>query len=1393
MEPNAEILRLRAALRDLVAISTIPVAWLGREPPDIAAGVADVLIGSLCLDFAFVRLCDPTGGAAVEVTRGDAWKAFPEWLQGHLALATRLPRKEIIPDVGDGAEPCRGVVVPIGVNAEGGLVAAACDRADFPTEIDQLLLSVAANHAAAAFQNARVGQDLRRARSELETKVAERTAELRRATAESQTILDASPVGIALFGRDQAIQRCNPAFERILGWRADEIAGRPVSVLKTSRCQSGPPLAERLNGGEALANVETRLVRKDGSEFEAAVSCAPLQDESGRPAGFVGTIQDISDYKRTYEALRRSEAYLAEAQRLTRTGSWARSIATGEVTHSSEENYRLFGFDPKGDLPSAEDFRQRIHPEDRARSKEIYDRAIRERTGVDQTFRTLLPDGTVRYIQRVGHPVFSACGDLVEMVGTSMDVTERKQRDDERERLLTSERAALAEAVAAQQRFRDLVNSVEGIVWEADAPGFQFSFVSKQAERILGYPVECWLSEPTFWSDHVHPDDRQWAMRFCEKAVAERRDHDFEYRMIAADGRVIWVRDLVTVVMQGDRATRLRGVMVDITERKRAEEERHAHLRFFESMDRINRAIQGTNDLEQMMSDVLDEVLSIFDCDRAWLVHPCDPEAASWRVPMEHTRPEFPGAFALGREMPVDADIAEQFRAMKASSAPVQFGPGSEHPLPAGVAKRFSIQSQVSMAVYPKADKPYVFGLHQCSRPRVWTPQEERLFQEIGRRLADALTSLLMLRNLRESEARLEEAQRIAHVGYWERFLETDRLTWSDETYRIFGLAPQESTIDFAGLQQLIHPEDRQIMVRAAAETLRGGPRYDVEYRVVRPDGEERIVHSQGVVRRNESGLPPRMFGIIQDITERKRAEEEVRESERRYRYIFQCTGVSIWEQDFSQVKDAIDDLKAGGVRDFREYFAAHPEFVDRAVAMVKVVDVNDATLELFAAESKDELLVSLCKVFLPETVEVFVGELVAIAEGRTSFEAETILQTLKGERLTALFKITLPPPPGRFDSVLVTVMDITERKRAEYLTGQVFESLPDRVSIVGRDYRYRRVNPVFERTFRMPAERVVGMHIADVLGREAFEKVKPNLERCFAGEDVSYAEWFSGTVDRQYVALSYSPLRPDSDRVEAALVIARDLTDHMLASEALRQAHADLAHFSRVTTMGELTASLAHEINQPIAAAITDASACLRWLTRPQPDVEEAREAASRMVKDARRAADIISRIRLLFKKGAPPRESVDVNEVIEEMILLLRSEATRHRVPIRAELARGLPTVKADRVQLQQVFMNLMLNGIDAMKGIGAAGELTIKSERAASGQLLISVSDTGVGLPPQKADQIFNAFFTTKASGTGMGLPISRSIIESHGGRLWAAANSGPGATFQFTLPSEVEAHR
>jgi PAS domain S-box-containing protein len=260
-------------------------------------------------------------------------------------------------------------------------------------------------------------------------------------------------------------------------------------------------------------------------------------------------------------------------------------------------------------------------------------------------------------------------------------------------------------------------------------------------------------------------------------------------------------------------------------------------------------------------------------------------------------------------------------------------------------------------------------------------------------------------------------------------------------------------------------------------------------------------------------------------------------------------------------------------------------------------------------------------------------------------------------------------------------------------------------------------------------------------------------------------------------------PLRDKRGKVVKWYGAATDIQDRKRAE----QLQADLAHTNRVSMLGELAASISHELKQPISAAVMDAQASLRWLSRDQPDLEQVRRATAAIMKDGMRAADIIDRLRSLYKKTPPQRESVDVDEIIGEMVLLMRSEANEYAVSIRTDLAADLPKITADRVQLQQVLMNLMLNGIEAMKETG--GVLTVKMGRYEGGQVLISVSDTGAGLPAGRADEIFNAFFTTKPQGTGMGLAISRSIVESHGGRLWATSHDRPGATFHFSLPTAV----
>jgi C4-dicarboxylate-specific signal transduction histidine kinase len=257
---------------------------------------------------------------------------------------------------------------------------------------------------------------------------------------------------------------------------------------------------------------------------------------------------------------------------------------------------------------------------------------------------------------------------------------------------------------------------------------------------------------------------------------------------------------------------------------------------------------------------------------------------------------------------------------------------------------------------------------------------------------------------------------------------------------------------------------------------------------------------------------------------------------------------------------------------------------------------------------------------------------------------------------------------------------------------------------------------------------------------------------------------------------------------VEAAIVITRDLTEHVLASEALREVQTELAHVTRVTTMGEITASIAHEVNQPLAAVTTNGNACLRWLAREPPNLEEARECLKRIIRDGNRASEVIARIRTFLRKAEPQKARLAINDVVAEVIALAQGELRRNGVSLRTDLAAALPPVLADRIQLQQVLLNLLLNGMEAMRTVtDRPRELIVRSEQEDADAIRVAVQDAGTGIGPQDLEWIFTAFFTTKPAGLGMGLPISRSVIEAHGGRLWATPNAGAGVTVQFTLPT------
>jgi len=634
-------------------------------------------------------------------------------------------------------------------------------------------------------------------------------------------------------------------------------------------------------------------------------------------------------------------------------------------------------------------------------------------------------------------------------------------------------------------------------------------------------------------------------------------------------------------------------------------------------------------------------------------------------------------------------------------------------------------------------------------------------------------------RDLQESKARLEEAQRVAHVGHWEWDLETDVVVWSDETYRIFGLIPQERPMDLATVRAMVHPEDREPLYQGVDEDLLAGVRPDAEFRIVRPNGEVRTVHSvtpkrwssmPGDAKRDASGRPYKLFGTVQDITDRKRVEEALKQS-----------------QFYLSEGQRLAHMGSWAFNDSGHYWSDE-------LYNIYGLDPQDGapTVEQYLA------------LIHPQDRPAMAQTIKRMQEEHSGFDQIERIVRPDGQ-LRYVRAVAVPVvEQDVFKGFIGTTMDVTEQEMLtqELRREQAYLAEAQSLTHIGSwatNFHTRQMFHLSDETFRLhgfdPKDSPIPLErFFDTIHPEDRPAVTATLEHAIhARTDYDIREFRVCLSDGSIRFLRTIGHHDPSAEMGYYIGITMDITERKRAEEErekLRQLEADLAHVNRVNMMGELAAALAHEIRQPIAASITSANACLRWLARDPPDLERARAAASRIEQDGNRAADVISRLRSFYKKGTPPkRETVDIQEIIREMTALFKTEALRHSVRIHSELHEERPHVLADGVQLQQVFMNLMLNAIEAMKDSG--GELTITSRPNPEGQLVVSISDTGVGLPADSAERIFDAFHTTKPQGTGMGLAITRSIVEAHGGHVWATANQGAGATFHFTLPAKAEA--
>jgi PAS domain S-box-containing protein len=648
-----------------------------------------------------------------------------------------------------------------------------------------------------------------------------------------------------------------------------------------------------------------------------------------------------------------------------------------------------------------------------------------------------------------------------------------------------------------------------------------------------------------------------------------------------------------------------------------------------------------------------------------------------------------------------------------------------------------------------------------------------RQFQQGAHRFRLSLTRDITERRraeeeVRQSKFRLEEAQRIAHVGWWERDFSTGRVSLSEEVCRIFGLQPVDLPEWHGRWLELIHPEDRPRAGNAAAAALSpGGPRYDLEYRVVRPDGGERIVHSQGDVTWDASGKPLRQFGVLQDITELRKVEEELRASEERFRTLVQFSFDVYWESDAQhrftrqEFAEGLSDAPAAGSEIGKTRWEV-PHLEPDAEAWRKHREAMDAHLPFRDFEL-----------------------------ARPAPDG--------GKRYVSVSGLPVFDKSGRFVGYRGVGRHITERKKAEEALrrSEAYLAEAQRLSHTGtvafnataplywsqESYRIWELDPlqglparetVLQRIHPDDRERV-DLHIDEALR----EKRDFTLEFRIVLPD--------GTL--KYIESTGRPLFSADGELVEMIATHVDVTERKRAQqehERLRQLESELAHVNRMSMMGELAASLAHEILHPIATARNNARAATRFLDMSPPNMPEVREALACIVRDADRGKAIVDRIRDHIRKAPPRREFFDLDEAIREVIVMARSAIANSRIAVHTRLVESTP-VLGDRVQLQQVVMNLILNAVEAMSSLAdGVRDLSVRTGQGPSGDILIAVADTGPGVDPGQFEQVFEPFYTTKTTGVGVGLAICRSIIDAHGGRLWVSANEPHGAVFQFTVP-------
>lgn len=647
---------------------------------------------------------------------------------------------------------------------------------------------------------------------------------------------------------------------------------------------------------------------------------------------------------------------------------------------------------------------------------------------------------------------------------------------------------------------------------------------------------------------------------------------------------------------------------------------------------------------------------------------------------------------------------------------------------------------------------------------------------------------------------------------------------WNAEAERLYGW-PRHEVIG-GRIQAAVRCAPSEALAVILAK-VRGEGEWRGEFVRSTKSGSTVVVKAKWSLRRDAEGNPVDIVETSRDITEIRRSEEAFARMRHQYQNLFQASVASFWELEFSEVAALLRVLKDAGVLDFAAYFEQNPGFVRRMLRAVKILDVNERTVAMFGR--REEIIRSLEPFWPEESLPVFAESVLASIERKAHFSAEVVFQSLSGERYDTIFTVSYPPELRASARFLVGIIDITQAKlaraaeeRSERRYRDMFNSMPialfhtesgPAVLDIFQRAREQGVSDLSRHLVDHPelvdelmqGQRIteVNQRTVDVLrGRSAVDLIGPvarywtaSPETFSATMAARYSKKKSFEVQTRLVrhdgsvidVLFFVAFAPITGWEHVSLVALIDVSDRVEAQNMLAKLQADIAHAARVSVLGELTASIAHEVSQPLTAIEANTEASLLWLGHQEPNIAEVRELAASTAAEVQRAAEILQRIRSMAVRATPVAVPVSINPLIDEAVLFLSHEITRQGIHVKLELDRELPPLIGDRVQLQQVFVNLAINAIQSMSGAPDLRRALTFRTFSRPGAQIVEVEDSGPGIAPEAIDKLFEGFFTTKVSGMGIGLAICRSIIEAHRGRI-EARNLGDsrGAVFTIELP-------